>query len=409
MEPAHEKGRAPPLRMSQMRYAWRGRVAGMSHGFAAEPGNHIGNLMKQLKALLLAAALASSAGAFARTPLPLHIGGRVAATMEGERSAYHYQWPGVYFEAAFEGSEVYVRVADDTNRLRILVDGRPNAVLDRPGTVEHRIGNLPEGRHTIRLEKLTESQDSTGTFEGFYIPALSKALPTDPRPRQIEFIGNSDMVGYGNTSASRECTDEELFLATDTQQAYGPLVADRFGADYQINAYSGIGVIRNYDGMRPELSMTTLYPRALFDAPVAYRNDGWAPQLIVVGLGGNDFVPAVKSGGRWKDQQALLKDFELAYAAFLRRLRGRNPDAFILLVVLETFDAGYVAGNRSAIRALRKDGDRRIDLLTYPQLENTGCHWHPSLKDHRVMADQVIAYIAARPELWQATSNDASR
>jgi hypothetical protein len=358
--------------------------------------------------LLLAATLASATGAPAQTPLPLHVGGRVSVAADDERPAYRYQWPGVYFEAAFEGSAVYARIADHKNRLRILVDGQTIVELERPGTIEHRIDNLPEGRHTIRLEKLTESQDDIGAFEGFLIPASGKALRAAPRSRQIEFIGNSDMVGYGNTSASRECTDEELFLSTDTQQAYGPLVANRFGADYQINAYSGIGVIRNYDDMKPELSMTTLYPRVLFDAPEPYQDEGWAPQIIVVGLGGNDFVPAVKPGGRWKNQQALLKDFEVAYTAFLQELRRENPEAFILLVVLETFDADYVAGNRSAIKALQQEGDQRIDLLTYPQLENTGCHWHPSLKDHRTMADLVSGYIAARPELWQ-TRSDVSR
>lgn len=371
--------------------------------------SYVESLMTPSKTLLLAATLASATSATAQTPLPLYVGGRVAVATDDERPAYRYQWPGVYFEAAFEGSEVYARIVDHTNRLRILVDRQTIAVLDRPGTIEHRIDNLPEGRHTIRLEKLTESQDGTGTFEGFLIPASGKALPAAPRSRQIEFVGNSDMVGYGNTSASRECTEEELFLSTDTQQAYGPLVASRFDADYQINAYSGIGVIRNYDGMKPELSMTTLYPRVLFDASKTYQDDGWAPQIIVVGLGGNDFVPAVKPGGRWKNQQALRKDFEVAYAAFLRELRKKNPDAFILLVVLETFDADYVAGNRSALKTLQQEGDQRIDLLTYPQLENTGCHWHPSLKDHRAMADLVSGYIAARPELWQAIENDVSR
>ncbi|WP_368564927.1 SGNH/GDSL hydrolase family protein [Pseudoxanthomonas sp. UTMC 1351] len=357
--------------------------------------------MKQLQALLLATIFASSTHAIAQTPLPLHIGGRVATTSDGKHPLYRYQWPAIYFEAAFEGSEVSVRVADDTNRLRILIDGQPSAVLDRPGTIEHKIANLTEGRHTIRLEKLNESQDGTGTFEGFYIPASGKALPSPSRPRQIEFVGDSDMVGYGNTSTTRECTDEELFLSTDTQKAYGPQVAHRFNADYQINAYSGIGVIRNYDGMKPDMSMTSLYPRILFDNPAAYRNDAWKPQVIVVGLGGNDFVPAVKSDDRWKDQQALRKDFDKAYVEFLRKLRKKNPDAFILLFVLETYDADYAAGNHLVMKTLQEDGDKRIHLLAYPKVEITGCNWHPSLKDHAAMADTISAYVAAHPELWQ--------
>ena len=98
--------------------------------------------MKQFKALLLAIVFTSSISAIAQTPLPLHIGGRVATTSDGKYPLYRYQWPAVYFEAAFEGPEVSVRLADDTNRLRILIDGQPSVVLDRPGTVEHKIANL---------------------------------------------------------------------------------------------------------------------------------------------------------------------------------------------------------------------------------------------------------------------------
>jgi lysophospholipase L1-like esterase len=357
--------------------------------------------MKPFKALLLAVVFVASASAIAQTPLPLHIGGRVATTSDGRHPLYRYQWPAVYFEASFEGSEVSARVADDTNRLRILIDGQPSVVLDRPGTVEHKIANLTEGRHTIRLEKLNESQNGTGTFEGFYIPASGKALPAPSRPRQIEFVGDSDMVGYGNTSTTRECTDEELFLSTDSQKAYGPQVAHRFNADYQINAYSGIGVVRNYDSTRQDMSMRSLYPRVLFDSPLVYKNDAWKPQIIVVGLGGNDFVPAVKSDGRWKDQQALRKDFDKAYAEFLRTLRKKNPDAFFLLFVLETYDTDYAGGNQLAVKTLREEGDKRIHLLAYPKVEITACHWHPSLKDHQAMAEVVSAYIAAHPEFWQ--------
>jgi lysophospholipase L1-like esterase len=357
--------------------------------------------MKPFKALLLAAAFAASLHAVAQTPLPVHIGGRVATSSDGKHPLYRYQWPAVYFEAAFEGPEVSVRVADDANRLRVLIDGRPSAVLDRPGTIEHRIAHLAEGRHTIRLEKLSESQDGSGAFEGFYIPASGKALPAPRRPRQIEFVGDSDMVGYGNTSASRECTDQELFLSTDSQQAYGPLVASRFNADYQINAYSGIGVVRNYDSGKPDMSMTSLYPRVLFDNPAAYQNEAWQPQLIVVGLGANDFVPAVKSDVRWEDQRALRKDFDQAYAEFLRKLRKNNPDAFILLFVLESYDTDYAAGNHLAVKTLQEEGDQRIRLLAYPKVEITACHWHPSLKDHQALADTISAYVAAQPELWQ--------
>ena len=100
-------------------------------------------------------------------------------------------------------------------------------------------------------------------------------------------------------------------------------------------------------------------------------------------------------------QQALRQDFDNAYAAFLRKLRKKNPDAFFLLFVLETYDVNYAAGNHAAMKALQGDGDKRILLLPYPKVEITGCNWHPSLKDHEAMADVINTYVAAHPELWQ--------
>ncbi|GGZ46141.1 lipase [Asticcacaulis endophyticus] len=313
-----------------------------------------------------------------------------------------YQWPGVYIEGRFKGESVTVKLNDSANILNIIVDDRAPIILNRPGLISHRIDGLGQGEHTIRLEKRTETQGTTGTFWGFSLPDGGKPLPAPlPRARQIEFIGDSDMVGYGNTSTKRDCTKSEVFETTDSQQAYPAQVARTYNADFQLNAYSGIGIVRNYDGMEPDRPMPVLYPRVLFNDPTPYDRKGWTPQVIVVALGGNDFSTPLKPGEKWKDVAALRTDWETTFVKFLSDIRAQNPDAFLIMGALETFNADYLAATKSVLAARKVAGDARIDLVTYPQLELTACDWHPSLNDHKTMKNIVEAFIDQQPDIWQ--------
>jgi hypothetical protein len=318
-----------------------------------------------------------------------------------EVSGFMHQWPGVYAIARFRGDALVAAFDDRLNQYRIVFENGTTQVISRPGRQALRFDGLGPGDHVVRLEKMSESQDGVGTVIGFFVPAEGGVLaPPRPGSRQIEFIGNSDMVGYGNTSATRDCTGEEVFLLTDTQQAYPSRVAQHFGADYQVIAYSGIGVTRNYAGAKPDINMRRLYPRTLFNDPAPYRRDGWKPQVIVVALGANDFVPEVGANERWADQGALRLDFEAAYEGFLRDMRAQNPSALILVAMLQRFEPTYTAAHRTVVAAVTARGDSHIQLFTYPKLENTGCHWHPSLTDHQRIAKMLIDYMDAQPSLW---------
>ena len=126
-----------------------------------------------------------------------------------------------------------------------MVDGRQWRLFRRPGVTDFRLTGLSKGSHTVRLEKLTESQQGGSRFIGFYGMRGTVPLPPQKRPRQVEFIGDSYTVGYGNTSPTRTCTKAEVHDRTNTQAAFGPIVARHHGADYRVNAYSGIGIVHN--------------------------------------------------------------------------------------------------------------------------------------------------------------------
>jgi lysophospholipase L1-like esterase len=300
-----------------------------------------------------------------------------------------FGWPAVYVEGRFKGSGLVVRLHNGSGRLRLLIDGVERQQFDRTGEVDLRIGGLSDREHSFRLEKLSETQGDATRLIGFFPTARGAPLSPPARTgRQIEFIGDSHSVGYGDTSAKRTCTAAELRDTTDTQQAFGPVLARRLGADYRVNAYSGFGIVRNYDGSRPGESMPGLYERMIPSDPTPVETDpgGWHPQIIVINLGTNDFSTALHAGEPWANQNALRTAYRARYAQFARDVMARQPGARLILMASDAFigDVEQVASElHGEVSTVRVSG---LDL--------GGCDWHPSLADHRHMADLLQAEIA---------------
>ncbi len=354
---------------------------------------------------------AGSAVASEMQPLPVHIGGRVKVEPTPHGRTFLHEWPGVYFEAAFRGDRVVLKFDDPANEYRLLIDNLAPVPLAQPGSAEIAISGLADGIHKLRLEKVTESIDLPASFAGFYVPATARPIAlSPPRSRQIEFIGDSIMAGYGIRSTTRQCTKEEVRLRTDTQAAYPALVARRFDADYQINAISGRGLVRNYGGELPDAPLPAVYTRALPSSAGDWTDASWQPQIIVVGLYSNDFSTPLKPGEKWATAEQLVAAFTAAYEPLLAELHRRSPETAVLVVSPHLADqpdsqtaAMAAAVQRSVAATAAAIGIRTILFPELPDLglENSACDYHGSLADHRKLADWLSAYLEAHPELWQ--------
>lgn len=329
-------------------------------------------------ALLLAAAIT-------QTALPLNIGGRVAPAPNGENGgAYDFGWPGVYFEGRFSGPSVEVKVDPGAEHLALSIDGVRKTELATPGMTRITLNTLGAGEHTIRIDKLTESQSGSARFGGFFVDQ-GRALPAPSRPRHIEFIGDSHTVGYGVRSISRDCTESQVHDLTDTSLAFGPILAGRLDADYRIEAFSGRGVVRNYNGVAAGQPLPALFPRLIpgQDQPRIGADDPWKPDTVVIGLGTNDFSTPLHAGELWADEAALRKDYRDSYVAFVQGLKASRPDARFFLIAGDAFaeDVAEVA-DRAGATAVR-----------ITNMDRGACHWHPSVADQTMMADKLEAAI----------------
>jgi lysophospholipase L1-like esterase len=329
--------------------------------------------------------------------LPSHTGGRVLVSTNatGEKS-YEYSWPSVYFETAFKGDSLTLKFDDDQNIFQLLVDGNAPVIINKPGKRDYVVPGLTTGKHQVRLEKITETQSSTGHFHGFYSDDQPIALPK--RKRRIEFIGDSYTVGYGNISPSQECTGEELFNTTHSQLSFGPLVAKHFNADYQINASSGFGIVRNYNGTSPDKNLIGLYPFTLHNNNYIYASN-WQPQVIVIGLGTNDFSTKLTDVERWKTREALQQDYINRYAHFVTSLHIRNPKAHFILMASDSMEGEIANQLPKVVDRAKASGVKKIDSIIFSGLDYQGCHWHPSKKDDELLAGLITKHLKTK-KVW---------
>lgn len=323
-------------------------------------------------------------------PLSVRVTGRATPLPDHE---WKSQWPGTYAEASFEGTEVFLRVGSEPRTQHVIVDGKEIAKQVRPQAGVYRIGGLAKGRHVLRLEIASENQDGPVTFGGFATARAIKQKDLARRGRQMEFIGDSHTVGYGNTSAKRECTHDEVWTTTDTSQTFGPLVAQHYGADYEINAISGRGIVRNYGGFVAD-PLPVSYPFVLFDKAQRDDDPQWNPDTVVIALGTNDFSTPLNLGERWHTRDELHADYEATYVAFLTSLRARHPHALFVLWATDMADGEIQAEVRKVVEQRKAQGEARLVFVPINGLAMTGCDWHPSVEDDRAIAKVLIATIA---------------
>jgi lysophospholipase L1-like esterase len=324
---------------------------------------------------------------------------RVEPATEATGTAFRYQWPGTYFETAFKGNSAFFRVGPGDVHLHVLVDGKSIASLVKPSAGFYEVKGLGNKTHRVRIEAVSESQAAANEFGGFYLPKRVKAVPIKPHPRQIEFIGDSHTVGYGNSSDRRECTQEEVWSTTDNSQAFGPIIAKRFDADYQVNAISGRGIVRNYHGGSGE-TLPEAYPFILFDRAHTYDAANWTPQWIVISLGTNDFSTELHEAEPWKSRDELHAAFEARFVRFVQELRTKNPQAQLLLWATDGVNTEIRDEVQKVVAQLRDAGETNIGFIPISGLSMSGCHWHPSAADDQVIANALIAYMEAHADGW---------
>ena len=310
--------------------------------------------------------------------------GRIAGGADGKLLA----WSGSELRARFTGTQLGLSFSAKhwgSSHFTVEIDGRSHW-LAAPGnaTSDWKLREpLPPGEHTLRLVKRTEAPMAETVFLGLRLADGGQLLdPPPPRPLKLEFYGDSITAGACNGDVADDQYDD--LYPHDGTRAYGAVTAARLGADYVGIAVSGIGITATWG----ELLMPQVWDRYAprLDAAVA-PPDPRAPDVVLLNLGQNDHgFPA--SNGR-----SIAPDFGDRYLAFVRQLRGRYPNARLVLLM------GGMSAPREqpaiphavqrAVQTLRGEGDARVWSYRFEAFA-----WaHPRIDVHARMAEELTRFL----------------
>jgi lysophospholipase L1-like esterase len=335
------------------------------------------------------------------TPISVHSFGRTKLDADG---MYTFRWPGVYFTFAYQAPALYFRVGQGRQNLHIFVDSQTRDIVTDGHPAVYRISAPADQTHVVRIDVVNENPSAAESLGGFAVSVGGKGIESAINSRQIEFIGDSHTVGYGNTSTSRECTADQVWATTNTAQSIASDTALHYGANYQINAISGRGVVRNYDGVAAD-PVPVAYRYLLLDKQENYEDSAWKPQVIAISLGTNDFATALHPTEPWKTREDLHAAYESTYANFILQLRLRNPTA---LIILWSSDEEEIASEeKKIVQTLRNSGDSRIDFVEVSGLAFEACLSHPSIADDRLVSRKLIETIDSYKNIWPDSNSES--
>jgi len=320
------------------------------------------------------------------------LGVRIVGRHDGcDEQGVRMAWSGTGFVARFSGSGLRFTQSGSAVQYTVLVDGE---VQDNLSTTEGSatydiVSGLTTAEHVVELYRRGEASFGATTLTAVQVVGGELLTPPQRPSRRLEFYGDSITCGYGNEGTSTSCT-----FSADTENhylTYAALLGRKFSAETSTIAWSGKGVVVNYNG-----DLSTTLPQMAERALPELVESVWdysllpAPQAVIINLSTNDFST---------DHDPSAEEFTSGYLDLVRRIRAWYPAAFILGTVGPMLSGSDLenarAGIASAMTQLAAAGDQNV--LSYElQVGNPepGCDWHPNLDTHQAMADELGAIVA---------------
>lgn len=319
-----------------------------------------------------------------------------------------YDWCGTRFDFSFTGTSLGLTFSDAGNHYDITLDGVYHSRIKNGSgdTTVHVAENLHDGEHTVTVERRTEQPWNIASLKAIHLDETGTLLAAPPKPeKRILILGDSYSVGYGTEHDSRIGTDEDYVNTTNTAKAFGSLVGKHYAADYSTIGYSGKGLIRNLGADSPGKEYPVYYDKLFASevnldaaAPKLWDHKSWIPHIVVVHLGGNDF------GGE-EAEPADTTEWVSAYNDFIDLLLSDFPEASVIVCATSFWPHNYLRSSARAVVDSANAKGQNVYYYGYTQ-NSEALHWHPSVKEQKIIADGLIELID-RNNLWNSTTEIA--
>src|SRR5690606_20272886 len=238
----------------------------------------------------------SASGGAANLPVPncmqpSEMGVRIVGRHDGcVAGTVRMSWSGTGFVARFSGSGMRFTQSGSPLRYKVIVDGeeQEDLVTENGEKTYDLVDGLSDEEHVIEVYRQSEASFGTASLRSVEAVGGELLEPPQAPVRRIEIFGDSVTTGYGNEGEDTSCT-----FSLETQNhylSYGALMARGFDAELSTVAFSGRGVVSNYDGQAGE-TLPELVDRALAASAVSVWDYSLAaqPDLVVINLGTNDY------------------------------------------------------------------------------------------------------------------------
>ena len=116
--------------------------------------------------------------------------------------------------------------------------------------------------------------------------------------------------------------------------------------------------------------------------------------ILVIGLGSNDFGSDFAAGEPWSDKAALSAAFGPALARFAKARMDENAGARLVLLAFGEYGPDLTQAYQTASDMLRAGGIAS-DLVVLDKPQRNACAWHPSAADHTRIAQVLISVLKA--------------
>ena len=297
-------------------------------------------------------------------------------------------WSGSGVRVRMEGSrlELEAEAAEDEHLpwLAVSVDGAPVARFPMMAGVRRYdlLGRMEAGvPHEVEITRDTQP---TGK------PVRLLALLSDgaltapaPRPRLIEFLGDSLTVGEGTVGPTGAMEWRMAWISN--LFAYPTLVANALNADKRVIALGGWGAYLSYDA-NPDHVIGAIYDTLCGGAEYDFSAQRPA-DAVVINLGTNDCSGIDQRWpGQWAEGEAAFRE---SAAALMAQVRARNPQAAILWVYGMCGDRLELAARRAVVDR-RSAGDANVRFVGLRECAGgCGSRSHPSREVHRRAAERL--------------------
>ena len=345
--------------------------------------------------------------------LRFHIGAKRATLAVGNRHSYFENSLGVLVDGEYRGK---ILLHDGTNAQGEALEWflmRLQADDPVKNELEECLGSWAENRTQVRFYDLSPYLDGGEheitifkrmdachyfTFLGLLTEKGKLLQKKVTRPdRRIEVYGDSISCGEVSEAIGR-CGDPDPDghngIYSNSFYSYPWILARRLGARLHDVSQGGIALQdgKGYFDMPNTVGMLSCYDKIENNPSLGERKpwdfQNYVPHVVIVAVGQNCAHPVNYMAEDYDGDEAKL--WRAEYAGFIKALRGKYPNA---LIVLTTTILGHdPAWDRAIDQACRELADPKVTHFTYEQ-NGCGTCGHVRWPEAEKMASELQDYL----------------